>query len=52
MLHTRHRWPSRVASRSTPCAIRANEGPVMSSSTNANVGVPTPAIAFARASAT
>ncbi len=52
VLHTRQRWPRRVASRSTPWAMCANDGPVMSSSTKARVGVPTPAIAFARASAT
>lgn len=52
VLHTRHRWPSRLASRSTPCAMCANDGPVMSSRTNASVGVPAPAIALARASAT
>ncbi len=52
VVHTRHRWPSLLASRSTPYAMCANDGPVMSSSTKASVGVPTPATALARASAT
>ncbi|MGY4926770.1 hypothetical protein [Streptomyces sp. 900105755] len=52
VLHTRLRCPRRAASRSTPYAMCANDGPVMSSSTKASVGVPAPATALARASAT